>query len=268
MMNITGITPYPDVNDVLLHLTNDIESTLDKNLIGLYLFGSLSYGDFNIGSSDIDLVAILHRSLDQAEIVKVKALHNKIAVSYPTWRERIECSYLPIALLSQILPPKEPRPYYGGNVFYEEADYGNEWIINNYLMYEHSIPLIGVSIKDLMKPVAINEVQQACIRDLFKEWVPKINDPEWLSNSHYQSYIVINLCRILYTVTCGRAGSKREAAGWVKLKYGAKWHNLIETAQNWEYGKTMSLQDDVIAFIQFIIDETAKSSIYSQVRKP
>lgn len=265
-MNTTGITLYPDVNEVLLHITNEIEQALNKNIIGLYLFGSLSYGDFNPASSDIDLITILHRPLNQAEITEVKTLHSKIAVMHPIWRVRIECSYLPVELLSQTLPPKEPRPYYGGDTFFEEADYGNEWIINNYLLYEYGIPLIGSSVKDLMKPIAMIDVQKACIRDLYKEWEPKINDPEWLANSHYQSYIVLNLCRILYTIRYGKAATKREASEWVKNKFGSRWHALIETAQKWEFGKDMTMQDVVIAFIKFVVDETVKSDVYSQMR--
>ena len=123
--------------------------------------------------------------------------------------DRLECSYTPIDMLKNILPPKEPRPYYGGGIFYDEAPYGNEWIINNYLLYEHGITLIGPDFKKLTTPIDIIEVQKACIRDLFQEWEPKITDFEWLDNSHYQSYLVMNLCRILYTVMCGVTGTKK-----------------------------------------------------------
>ena len=119
-------------------------------------------------------------------------------------------------MLKNILPPKESRPYYNNEIFYDEAPYGNEWIINNYLLYKHAIPLIGPDFKTLTNPIDIIEVQKACIRDLFQEWEPKIIDVEWLDNSHYQSYLVMNLCRILYTVSCGTTGTKKVSAAWVK----------------------------------------------------
>lgn len=101
-------------------------------------------------------------------------------------------------------------------------------------------------------PPDIREVQKASIRDLLREWEPKIYDSEWLENSHYQSYLVLNLCRILYTVHNAKLGSKKVAAEWVK-KIFPKWRELIEEAEAWDYDKEMRQQENVIAFIQFAI---------------
>lgn len=265
MINIKKVTPYPDINEILLHLSNEILKILGNNLIGLYLFGSLTYGDFNASSSDIDLVAIINRALNQNELEQVKQLHNDVAKRYKKWNDRTECSYTPIDMLPNILPPKEPRPYYGGGIFYDAADYGNEWIINNYLLYQHGIPLMGVDFKELIKPIDIIDVQKACIQDLFREWEPKITDSEWLGNNHYQSYIVMNLCRILYTVACGRTATKKVSSEWVRNKYGLKWQELIRTAENWEYGKKMSLKNATIDFISFVINEVKRTAFFKQI---
>ena len=94
------------------------------------------------------------------------------------------------------------------------------------------------------------DLQAACVRDLYKEWVPKIDDPAWLADSHQQSYVVLNLCRILYTVAHGDAVSKKTAAAWAKKEY-PQWADLIETAESWHYGIKMERQADAIAFIKF-----------------
>jgi predicted nucleotidyltransferase len=255
---------HPDVDAVLLQLTQDIQQALQNNLLGLYLFGSLSYGDFKPESSDIDLVAIVKEPLTSDELQLVQALHKQIAAQYPRWEERVECSYTPIGLFENIIPPKEPRPYYGGGIFYAQAPYGNEWIINNYLLYKHSIPLIGADFKTLIKPVAILEVQKASVRDLFQEWEPKIADRQWLANSHYQSYLVLNLCRILYTVLTGVAGTKKVSAEWVKTNF-PQWRDLITQAQVWQYDKEMQLQDQAIDFIKFTITKIKSSDVYKQM---
>ncbi len=189
---------------------------LGDHLVGLYLFGSLSYGDFNPDSSDIDVVAILTHPASLDELEAIQQLHRDIGINYPTWAKRLECSYTPIDMLQNILPPASPRPYLGEGIFYPAAHYGNEWIINLYLLYQHGITLLGADFKTLVSPIDIIEVQKACIRDLFQEWEPKITDPDWLENSHYQSYLVLNLCRILYTVLVGSTGSKKVSARWVK----------------------------------------------------
>lgn len=261
-INLQTITSYPDINNILVRLCESITNILSNNLIGIYLSGSLSYGDFNYDCSDIDLVVVVNQSLNSNEIDSIKLLHTSVGECYPRWRDRLECAYLPANMLQNILPPVEPRPYFGGGIFYDQAPYGNEWIINNYLLYEHGIALSGPDFKELSKPIIMIEVQKACIRDLFQEWEPKINDYEWLENSHYQSYLVMNLCRILYTVMCGCAGTKKEAAQWVKDQFGTSWSHLITNAESWQYGKEFSMQKETIAFIQFVIEKIKHTQLY------
>ena len=244
---------YPEINHLLQAFANAVEIILEENLIGLYLFGSLVYGDFLPNRSDIDLVAIVQQPLNHTELIKIKKLHEQFGEKYPEWKERLECSYTPVAMLSSILPPAEPRPYFGGGVFYAKAEYGNEWIINNYLLIKNSFAMIGPQFKTLLKPIDIADVQKACIRDLFTEWAPKVHDQQWLENPHYQSYLILNLCRIFYTVSCGDTGNKRVSATWVKNHY-PEWLSLIETAEAWEYGKPMPFTQETIGFIQFVID--------------
>jgi hypothetical protein len=221
----------------LLYILNGIDNILSKNLIGLYLFGSLTYGDFKLDSSDIDLVTIIQKPLNHPELEVIKQLHEQFKQCYQKWGERLECSYTPVNILINILSPKEPRPYFGSGTFYDEATYGNEWIINNYLLYQHGISLIGPDFKELIKPIDIIDLQKACVLDLFQEWEPKMTDFEWIDNSHYQSYLVMNLCRNLYTVLCGKTATKNISAAWVKNKFVLPWSNLIENAASWKYGK-------------------------------
>lgn len=248
-------TLYPDIDKVLNSLTQEMAEILGDNLVGVYLMGSLSYGDFNPDNSDIDLVAIVNEPLLPEHLESLKSMHLQVEATHEIWVKRIECSYVPQGMLQNIQPPKNPRPYFGEGIFYPEAPYGNEWIINQYLLYKHGISLVGPEFKTLVKPIEIEDVREACIRDLFEEWEPKMSDREWLSNSHYQSYIVLNLCRILYTVRCHETATKKASAAWVKREFGPRWNNLIETAENWDYGKEMTLQEEAIEFIKFVINK-------------
>ncbi|MBP7875674.1 DUF4111 domain-containing protein [Candidatus Woesebacteria bacterium] len=251
-----------DVDQIIHKLAEDISRSLGNNLVGLYLFGSLTYGDFHEASSDIDLMAIVKEPVAPAEIQLLKKVHSQIAATYPKWATRIECSYTPVSMLTSVTPPKEPRPYYGENIFWPKAPYGNEWIINLYLVHTYGQSLIGPDFKTLVQSVDIKEVQKAAIKDLFKEWEPKLADIAWLNNSHYQSYFVLNLCRIFYTVTQADAKSKKVAADWVKKTY-PEWSQLIETAQNWQYGMQMKEQERTIEFLKFVINQVKQSPLYS-----
>ena len=147
----------------------------------------------------------------------------------------------------------------GGGVFYAEAPYGNEWIINQWFLYKYAVALIGPDFKTLTGPVNIDDVRKACIADLFTEWAPKINDPEWLENSHNQSYLVLNLCRILYTVICSDAVSKTIAAKWVQTEY-PEWSGLVTIAMEWKYDVKMNEKEKAIEFLRFVLDKLVHGS--------
>ncbi len=261
-----ALSPYQDVNEVIEFYVDAIVRTLGENLLGVYLTGSLSYAAFRYGTSDIDIIVIVHQRLTQGEIEAVRRIHQEIAEKFNRWSKRLESSYTPIRMLSEVYPPKEPRPYWGGDgVFYEAALYGNEWIINNYLLYRHGIALHGPEIRELMRPVDIVDVQKASIRDLFQEWEPKSKDEHWFRNSHYATYFILNLCRILYTVMNKEAGSKSRAAAWVKARYGEPWKSLILTAENWHYGLEVDLYTRAIDFLNFVIGEVSQTEPYNQL---
>jgi hypothetical protein len=172
-------------------------------------------------------------------------------------------------MLKNVLPPLEPRPWYCGfeNHLYEQAPYGNEWIINNYLLYQSAIPLLGPEFKELMAPVNIVEVQKACIRDLFTEWEPKIANLPYLNDSHCQTYLILNLCRILYTVLQKSTGSKNTSAAWVKQEFGLPWRDLIGLAESWQYGKNFDERVRTIGFINFSVEQVLETDLFDEMKE-
>ena len=139
--------------------------------MGVYLFGSLTYGDFNLQRSDIDLVAVLNEPASTTEINKYQSILELLKERFPKWSKRVEVSYTPLEMFSSTDPPGK-RPYFGDGRFWPDAQYGNEWIINNFLLYKHGITLLGPDIKSLMKEPGIEEVRKASVKDLYKEWEP------------------------------------------------------------------------------------------------
>jgi len=269
MKQIRHITPFEDVNAILQYFVEGVVPVFGENLTGAYLTGSLSYNAFNYETSDIDLTVILNPPISARELSAVKQLHLQMESQFEKWSKRLECSYTPLELLPNVLPPAKPRPWYwgGDGILYEEAPYGNEWIINKYFLWHYAIPLVGADFKTLTDEVDIAEVQKACIRDLFTEWEPKKRDPSWFrDDSHYESYFILNLCRILYTVMNKSAGSKQVAAAWVKSNYGAPWADVVSLAESWRYGMDLNLRATALAFLDFVIGEVSNTEISRSVR--
>lgn len=246
-------TKIAEINSLLNYFIHSVEPILINDLVGIYLTGSLSYGDFSLTRSDIDLLVVVKKPLSPQQIEQITILHNQINQKHPAWDKRIECSYLPCELLESKTPPTTPRPYYGEGTFYPAAPYGNEWMINNYLLQQHAITLFGPDFKTLLSAsISINSVKEACLTDLKTEWAPKLNNEEYLNNPHYQSYLVLNLCRILYTVLQNKTGSKKTSAAWVKKKY-PHWQELINVAESWQHGQSMAYHEQAKLFLQFVI---------------
>ncbi len=117
--------PYRDINDVLGFLVRGAERIFGDALVGFYLTGSLTYNDFVEERSDIDLAAVIKKPASQKEIGQLKKLHAGAGRKYKKWAKRIECSYIPLKMLDNTLPPKKPRPYVDAGKFFRAARYGN-----------------------------------------------------------------------------------------------------------------------------------------------
>lgn len=106
--SIKKLTPHKDVNEILVMLSESLQDVLRNRLIAVYLTGSLTYGDFDRGSSDLDFLIVLHDTLSQEQREQVKNMHTQIAKNYPLWAKRIEASYITEAMLQNTAPQSPP----------------------------------------------------------------------------------------------------------------------------------------------------------------
>lgn len=263
-MEVSGIrnlAPHEDVNNVLAVLADELLKILGSQLTGLYLTGSLTYGDFDPGSSDIDFLAILNRELSDRQRLRIQQMHAAIADEHPKWSKRIEGSYITEDMLSSTEPPKKPRPYInGGRLWGPDPAYGYEWLINLYVLRETGVALIGPDPTEMTPPVNIADVREASKRDLHADWALKLRDPSpfdksGYDSSHLQAYAILTMCRILYRARNDGVASKRAASDWVKKTYGRSWRGLVEKAENWQHGQRLDEEEETLEFIGFVLQE-------------
>jgi hypothetical protein len=247
-----------DVNDLLAFFAKSLKAILGEQLFGLYLTGSLTYDDFDRGSSDIDFLAVLNQVLSGENRNRVKRAHAHIASRYPIWAKRIEGSYVTREMLGSMHPPGTPRPYINEGRFWDpDPSYGNEWLINLYALCQRGVSLVGPDPKTFIGPIDISDVREASKRDLLEEWQPKLRDQSFFSNSHYQAYAILTMCRILHRARNSGLASKRIAATWVKRAYGNPWSDLIERAERWQHGRELNAKEETADFIKFTLDQIA-----------
>lgn len=252
------LTPYEDVNQVLELLATGLKELLGNQLAGLYLTGSLTYGDFDKGSSDIDFLAVLDKPFTDQQLETVKQLHQQIGEAVPFWAKRLEGSYITTEMIKTKDRPEDQRPYVNGGMV-NLYKYGNEWTINLYALQETGVAIIGVDSSQMFPTVTIEDVREASKQDLLDDWKPKLDDPHAFNpkdydGNHLKAYAVLTMCRILHRAKHDGIASKRVASSWVKETY-EQYANLVSKAERWQHGKQMSSDDEVRNFIRFTMKE-------------
>jgi predicted nucleotidyltransferase len=86
-------TACPHINELLDSLLSQMKTILGDKLVGLYLYGSLVTGDFDIDISDIDLLAATSSDNDETEFDALKQMQDGFVATHPNGR-RLEIAYV------------------------------------------------------------------------------------------------------------------------------------------------------------------------------
>jgi predicted nucleotidyltransferase len=246
-MKTISPTAYPDVNEVLNLLLSNVKEILDDQLIGMYLYGSLSSGEFDPETSDIDFLVVTAHSLSEGKVSELEALHNRLWATEWKWASKLEGSYVPKELIRRHNPDGAPCPTVNEGAFFVDKR-GSDWIIQRHVVREYGVVLAGPDPKTLIDPVTPDDIRGA-VRGILQEWwFPMLEDPSWLRDhgSEYHAFAILTMCRTLHTLEHGTIVSKRAAARWAQDKLGERWRHVIEQsirAQKPGAAQTNSLKD-------------------------
>lgn len=248
-------TPYEEINSLLQLLLSQIKNILGEKMVGLYLYGSLVTGDFDIKISDIDLLCAVSSEVDTSEFEKLKNMHEDFAKTYKAWNDRIEVQYLSTDGLKTFktqttkmvdISPGEPIHI---------LDAGKEWLVNWYMVQEKGLTLFGVSPATIIDPISKDEFIET-VREHTKMWRVK----EISKRRGAQAYAILTLCRAYYTLKNGEQVPKREAAAWIQKEF-PEWSPLIWDALQWRNEQWENQTEDetvypqTVKFVNFMIDQ-------------
>jgi predicted nucleotidyltransferase len=224
-------TPYPDVNEVLNLLLAEVQNILGDQFVGLYLYGSLSSGEFDPASSDIDFLVVTTDMLPEKTIADLEAMQQRIWKMGLKWADKLEGSYLPKAHLRRYEKSDIAYPTVNEHKFYV-APHGSDWIIQRHIVREQGVVLAGPDPKSLIDPVSPDDIRRA-VRGILQEWwFPMLEDPSWLKDhgGEVHAFAILTMCRSLCALERGKAVSKPVAAKWAQQALGDKWSGVIEQA--------------------------------------
>jgi hypothetical protein len=107
---------------------------------------------------------------------------------------------------------------------------GTWWRVHLAILRERGITLAGPTPPSLIDPISPAVLQQTMVEDLQAWASSKLNDPAQVRPRPAQSYVVLTLCRMLYTLQTGQLVTKRVAARWALATLEARWRPLLERA--------------------------------------
>jgi hypothetical protein len=254
-MHTTAIYPtrYSDVNEILSLLLSHVQQILGNLFVGMYLYGSLSSGDFNPETSDIDFLVVTTDTVSEEKIAALESMHKRIWASGMKWASRLEGSYIPQKDIRRHDAKNPPCPTVNEGKFHIDR-HGSDWIIQRYIVREYGVVLAGPDPKTLIDPVAPDELRSAVLGILHEWWFPMLDDATWLRQhgSNYHGYAVITMCRALHALEHGTIVSKPTAIQWARENLDEEWHPLIDQAVASQYGEHSEFLNETLDFIRFI----------------
>ena len=253
-------TPYPEVNEVLNLLLSNVKEILGHQFIGMYLYGSLSRGDFNSETSDVDFLVVTDGSLPDEIISKLENMHKQTWASSLKRAGKLEGAYVPKELIRRHDPNGAPCPTVNEGQFYV-AELGSDWIIQRHVVREFGVLLEGPDPKTLVDFVSPDDIRGAVLGILREWWFPMLNDPAWLRDhdNAYRAFAVITMCRVLHALEHGAVVSKPQAIRWALTKLENKWRNLIErSVAASQHAEGDVPLNETLDFIRFIREQVFK----------
>ena len=151
---VKSITPYPEIDLLLGLLRREIQTILGTHLVGLYLHGSLAYGDFDPQTSDIDFLAVTRDAATEADFAALQEMHARLRSGPLDWAQKLEGAYLPKAALRRHDPAGAPIPWLGADGHFAMERLGSDWIIQRWILREKSLSVFGPPLKELIDPVS------------------------------------------------------------------------------------------------------------------
>jgi hypothetical protein len=243
-------TSYKDVNTLLLFMFPKIQAILGDQFVGFYLYGSLSLGDFDPASSDVDFLVVTTEDISEEIFESLRDIHALIASSNLPYANYIEGSYIPLKALRRYDPHNAHHPTIGIDWPFRIALHGSNWILERYILREHGVIVYGPPPQTLIDPVTPEEMRVAVCEQLKNFWSVQLDGPEWLRPRSYQAFAVLTLCRALYTLHQGMVSSKPHAALWAQETY-PQWKPIIERSLLW---RTQYEEDDLTETMNFLRD--------------
>jgi hypothetical protein len=250
-----------ELRALLDEMTRDFPRVLNGNLVGIYVWGSLSYNAFDPRCSDADLIVVTRRDPSDEEFAALEKWFGAQLLKNP-WTERLDMRFV---IDGEFLDRRSRcLGFHFGRLVRHGSD-ANPFIWLN--IGAGGITLFGNPAQEIAPAISSQILADALLLEieyLKEDLAANAGDASDLAFFH-NSYAVLTACRIYYTAKNNALVSKVAAADWTIKNVPPEWRDVIDTAQKNRLAgkgiKTAKLESDAMHFVHFIEREMKKYEV-------
>jgi hypothetical protein len=222
----------PRVPDAVLKAAQSLLDAVDEAqpdlVAGFHLVGSVAYGDYKAGKSDVDFVAVLDRELDESDVDILRQAHKSMSTRPP-----LDGIY---TTRQQLRDGTTPDARFHDGVLVARDDYGATPVTRR------ELATIGIPIRGSIDELDIENdtvVLQRWVREnldtYWTDWVRRASG--WTPLAIYAllprgaEWSVLGITRMLYTLETGLLVSKSAAAAWAIERVDDSHHEVLRSVE-------------------------------------
>jgi hypothetical protein len=217
------------LSELLADLTRQLPLLLGRNLVGIYLYGSVTNSAFNPKTSDVDCLVVTKRDVTDTQFRKLDRWVTETAQSN-AWMRRSQIIFL---IRDEVLTMNSKACLYQFGTLKRTGSDGNPIIWLDY--FRSGEVLFGPPPESFLPDITPEVFSVALKRELgyLQQEIIERPDSEWRDVSMYRAFAVLTVCRILYSFDKGKIVSKPTAAKWAIQNLPGRWREIIEQAHDY-----------------------------------
>jgi hypothetical protein len=250
-MNIPKNLPDLEIQ-YLKELVNILHGHFDDNIIGIYLFGSGSYGGYDHGKSDLDIQVVVKKSLCITERKKLVNLISHKNLACPARKLEFVC--YPLSAVKPVLrTPKFDINYNTGALEKEHVCFSSDDEPSHWFLLDIAIGReLGHSLLGPAPGKIFGEVPKKWILEAMLDCIVWYEQHESTSVD-----LILNTCRCWKFSETNHMCSKQDGLSWaIQMPCSPEFLNLI--TKNYVSGLSLKLSD-TFKFINMVKESLLKA---------